>query len=133
MHGLTRNSADFSGLADQLCERYRVISAGQRRGGRSEYDGVPVLAYDPAISQPMADDESGVVPPELWPLFESSKATPMLVVRGVESDILSRDCLDRMRSMREQLQVAEIPHRGHAPTLTEPASLLAIDTFMAEL
>ena len=251
MHGLTRNSADFSGLADHLCERYRVLSVDQRGRGRSQYDpvvanytpqtyvqdmftlldrlgldevilvgtsmgglmsfimaalqpgrvhsmvindigpevdprglerikgyvgksgpvsnwdeavaqsrsineiafpdfsdeqwmdftrgvyyemdGVPVLAYDPAIAQPMEDEESGAVPPDLWPLFESSAAIPMLVVRGAQSDILSRECVQGMQARRPGLKVAEIPNRGHAPTLTEPASLAAIDTFLAEL
>ena len=251
MHGLTRNSADFAGLADHLCERFRVISVDQRGRGRSDYDsvvanytpvtyvqdmftlleqldvaevtlvgtsmgglmsfmmaamqpervhsmiindigpevdtrgldrikgyvgktgpvsnwdeavaqarmingaafpdfsdeqwldftrgvyyeedGVPVMAYDPAIAQPMADEDSGAVPDDLWPLFESSAAIPMLVLRGAFSDILSRDCVEGMRARHNDLQVAEIPNRGHAPTLTEPASLAAIDIFLSGL
>lgn len=251
MHGLTRNSADFAGLANHLCERYRVITVDQRGRGRSEYDsiianytpktyvqdmftlldkldvtevilvgtslgglmsllmaaaqphrirrmiindigpeidprglerirgyvgksgpvqswdeavaqcrvineiafpdfsdeqwldftqgvyreenGVPVLAYDPAISQPLEDEASGAVPSDLWAIFESSAAIPMLLVRGADSDILSRECVEGMRAIRSGLQVVEIPHRGHAPMLTEPASLAAIDTFLAGL
>lgn len=251
MHGLTRNSADFAGLADHLCERYRVLAVDQRGRGRSDYDsavanytpltyvqdmfllldrldigkvvlvgtsmgglmsfimsamqpervsamiindigpevdprgleriqgyvgksapvsnwseavaqaraingvafpdfsdeqwldftrgvyyeedGVPVLAYDPAIAQPMADEDSGAVPPDLWPVFESSASIPMLVVRGAHSDILAPECVEQMRARRGELRVAEIPHRGHAPTLTEAASLAAIDTFLAGL
>jgi pimeloyl-ACP methyl ester carboxylesterase len=211
MHGLTRNCADFAGLADHLCERYRVITVDQRGRGRSEYDsevsnytpftyvsdmftlldrlgleevilvgtsmgglapvttweeavaqcrainevafrdfsdrewleftrgiyreedGVPVLAYDPAIAQPMAEEDSGAVPPDLWPVFESIAGIPMLVVRGAESDILAMGCVQGMLERKPDLQVAEIPHRGHAPTLTEPASLVAIDAFLGEL
>lgn len=251
MHGLTRNSADFSGLASHLCERYRVLAVDQRGRGRSDYDpvtahytpttyvqdmftlldqlavtevimvgtsmgglmsllmaamqpqrirkmiindigpeidprglerikgyvgksgpvrswaeavsqcrsineiafpdftdeqwldftqglyreenGVPVLAYDPAIAQPMEDEASGAMPPDLWAVFELSAAIPMLVIRGADSDILSPDCVESMRARRSQLTVAEIPHRGHAPTLTEPASLVAIDSFLADL
>ena len=251
MHGLTRNSADFTDLADHLRERYRVIAVDQRGRGRSGYDpvianytpltyvqdmftlldklgiaevilvgtsmgglmsflmaamqpqrirrmiindigpeidprgleriksyvgksgpvqswdeavaqcraingmafpdfsdeqwldftqgvfreenGVPVLAYDPAIAQPMEDEDSGAVPPDLWAVFESSAAIPMLVLRGADSDILSPECLARMRARRSRVRVAVIPHRGHAPTLAEPASLAAIDTFLADL
>jgi pimeloyl-ACP methyl ester carboxylesterase len=250
MHGLTRNSADFDGLADHLCERYRVLCVDQRGRGRSDYDnvianytpltyvqdmftlldavqveqviligtsmgglmsllmsamqpqrirgvilndigpeldprglarikgyvgkskpvtnwdeavaqarsinevafpdfteqewldftrgtyreenGVPVLAYDPAISQPLDDDESGVVPPDLWPVFEGVTAIPMLVVRGAQSDILAPGCVADMRERKPDLLVAEVPHRGHAPTLTEPVSLVAIDAFLGE-
>ena len=248
MHGLTRNSADFDGLASQLCGRFRVIAADQRGRGRSDYDpdishyspvtyvqdmlrlldhlglqrvglvgtsmgglmafimgslhpdrvaamvindigpevdpaglarikgyvgktvpvrnweeavaqvraingpafpdfsddqwldfaaciyrerdGVPVLAYDPEISRPMADAESGAVPTDLWPLFEASPDIPMLVLRGAHSDILSARCLAEMRQRRPGLQVAEIPGRGHAPTLTEPTARAAIDDFL---
>ena len=251
MHGLTRNSADFSGLASYLSERYRVISVDNRGRGRSGYDsnianytpvtyvqdmfqllgeqaveqvilcgtsmgglmsfimgamqpariramiindigpeveqagldrikgyvgkvkpvaswseaiaqareingiafpdfsdeewedfargiyrdedGVPVLAYDPAISQPMDDEESGVVPPDLWPLFDAIAAIPMLVIRGEASDILAPSCVASMREKKPDLQFAEIPRRGHAPTLNEPASRKAIDEFLGAL
>lgn len=95
--------------------------------------GVPVLAYDPAIAQPMSDSESGAVPPDLWPVFEAISAIPMLVLRGETSDILAPACVQRMRELDGDLQVAEIPSRGHAPTLNEPASRAAIDAFIASL
>ena len=38
MHGLTRNSADFAGLANHLCRNYRVVSVDNRGRGRSDYD-----------------------------------------------------------------------------------------------
>jgi pimeloyl-ACP methyl ester carboxylesterase len=56
----------------------------------------------------------------------------MLVIRGAQSDILSPGCVAGMRERKPDLLVAEIPHRGHAPTLTEPASLVAIDAFLGE-
>lgn len=97
-----------------------------------ERDGVPVLAYDPAISEAMTDAESGAVPPDLWPLFEAIVDIPMLVVRGELSDILAADCVARMRDMDADLQVVEVPRVGHAPTLMEPAALQAIQSFLAE-
>ncbi len=47
MHGLTRNSADFEGLAAHLAGRYRLIIADQRGRGRSDYDPEPEY-YTPA-------------------------------------------------------------------------------------
>lgn len=47
MHGLTRNSADFEGLAAQLARKYRLIIADQRGRGRSHYDPDPEN-YTPA-------------------------------------------------------------------------------------
>jgi pimeloyl-ACP methyl ester carboxylesterase len=98
-----------------------------------EQDGRPVIAYDPAIAQPMADQDSGAVPPDLWPVFEAITAIPMLVIRGATSDILAPSCVDKMRTMHPGLQAAEIPDRGHAPMLDEPAARSAIDDFLQSL
>lgn len=103
------------------------------RGIYRDEDGVPVLAYDPAIAQPMSDEDSGAVPPDLWPLFESLAAIPMLLVRGESSDILAQSCVQAMREKKPDLHYVEIANRGHAPTLNEPASRAAIDNFLAGL
>lgn len=47
MHGLTRNSADFEGLAAHLASKYRLIIPDQRGRGRSDYDPDPAN-YIPA-------------------------------------------------------------------------------------
>lgn len=47
LHGLTRNSADFSFLADHLALRYRVITADVRGRGKSQRDPDPAN-YHPA-------------------------------------------------------------------------------------
>ena len=41
MHGLTRNSADFAGLASHVGQQRRVLVADQRGRGRSGYDRNP--------------------------------------------------------------------------------------------
>jgi len=251
MHGLTRNSADFAGLAEHLSGSYRVVSVDQRGRGKSDYDtvvgnytpltyvgdmfvlldklkldkvaligtsmgglmafimaamqgqrvramvindigpdvdpagieriksyvgkakpvtnwseaidqskflngpafpdfsdqqwsdfthavfnddnGTPVLAYDPAIAQPMADKNSGAVPPDLWPVFDASAAIPTLVIRGELSDILAPACVAEMQARRADLHYVEVPRRGHAPTLDEPECRYAIDQFLRPL
>lgn len=95
--------------------------------------GIPVLAYDQAISQPLAEEQANAVPPDLWPVMEAIRAIPMLLIRGAHSDILSSDCVRKMRQCNAELQVAEIANRGHAPTLNEAASRRAIDGFLATL
>ena len=251
MHGLTRNSADFAGLADHLSENYRIISVDNRGRGLSDYDrnianytpltyvqdmftllgqlgidrvilcgtsmgglmsfmmaamqpervkgiivndigpevdpaglerikgyvgrsgpvgnwneaiaqareinevafpdfteqewedftrgiyrdenGVPVLAYDPAISRPLSDDESSAVPTDLWIVFDAITAIPMLVIRGESSDILPTTCVDIMRERKPDIQFVEVPNRGHAPTLNEHTARSAIDRFLDSL
>lgn len=93
-------------------------------------DGVPVLAYDPAISQPLLDSESHAVPPDLWLLFDALKSMPVLVVRGEFSDVLDRSCILEMQSRKTDLQVVEVPNRGHAPMLVEPQALDAVRSFL---
>lgn len=41
MHGLTRNSSDFEGLAAHLAQQYRLIVPDQRGRGNSQYDDDP--------------------------------------------------------------------------------------------
>lgn len=48
LHGLTRNSADFTGIASHLSRRYRLLVADQRGRGRSAWDPKPAN-YQPAV------------------------------------------------------------------------------------
>ncbi|GMG87556.1 alpha/beta fold hydrolase [Biformimicrobium ophioploci] len=92
--------------------------------------GVPVLAYDPAIAKPISADGEAAVPPDLWPLFEGLKGLPSLTIRGALSDILAKPCFEEMQARLPEMAAAEIPECGHAPALDEPDSVNAIDTFL---
>ena len=91
---------------------------------------VPVLDYDPAIAQGLA---SGTATPNLWPLFDTVGAKPMLVIRGEDSDILSADTLAEMSHRLPHLVAVSIPGRGHAPMLNETDAREAISRFLAGL
>ena len=103
------------------------------RGLYREDRGVPVLAYDPALAQPMLDAESDAVPPDLWPLFEGIADLPLLLVRGALSDLLSIDCVEKMRTISPGMEYEEVPERGHAPMLDEPSAVAAIDDFFGRV
>ena len=98
-----------------------------------EENGVPVIAHDAAIAEPMLDAGSDAVPPDLWPLFRSMAAIPTLLVRGELSDLLAMDCVEKMRVISPGMTVAQIPDRGHAPMLDEAAAVSAIDSFIARV
>lgn len=100
---------------------------------REDAHGVPVLAYDPAISIPLLEAEVTAVPPDLWPLFDAMVDTPLLVIRGQLSDILASSCVLQMQLHNPTMQLAEIPNRGHAPILDEPESIAAIDRFLGTI
>ncbi|MDG0979765.1 MAG: alpha/beta hydrolase [Halieaceae bacterium] len=252
MHGLSRNSKDFAGLADMLSHHYRVISVDQRGRGRSAYDsnpdnyqpamycqdmftlldslgidevsaigtsmgglmsfimttlaperikslvindigpevdpvglariqgyvgklappeswqeavaqvqsingpafpdfsdaewmsftrnlyvesteGKPQLDYDANISKPMDVSQSAAVPPDLWQFFDATLTKPMLLVHGALSDILADACVAKMQERHPAMQYLRLENRGHAPTLDEPESRLAIANFLEDV
>lgn len=95
-------------------------------------DGRVAFAYDPGIATAMSGDDAAAVPPDLWPLWDMLAAIPMLVIRGAHSDILSPETVKEMAQRhRQDFAVIDIPGRGHAPLLDEPAALAAIGTFLA--
>lgn len=98
-----------------------------------EANGVPVIAHDAAIAEALQDVESNAVPADLWSLFHGMSAMPMLVVRGELSDLLAMDCIEKMQAISPTLRVAQIPDRGHAPMLDEPAAVKAVEAFIAEI
>lgn len=53
MHGLTRNSKDFEGLAPHLSPRWRLIVPDQRGRGRSAYSADPVQYATPVYVEDM--------------------------------------------------------------------------------
>ena len=90
----------------------------------------PVLDYDPAIALGV---NSGTAAPNLWPLFDAVGATPILVIRGETSDILSAETLAEMTRRMPHIMVQIVPNRGHAPTLSELTARMAIRKFLAAL
>lgn len=98
---------------------------------RQNAQGQPVLDFDPNIAQLLNKSADNAVPPDLWPLFNSLQQLPMLVLRGELSEILTPQCLTKMQQQHPGLATAIIPNRGHAPLLTEPESLSAIEKFLA--
>jgi pimeloyl-ACP methyl ester carboxylesterase len=67
---------------------------------------------------------------DLWPLWAALGSTPVLVLRGELSDLLSESTLARMKREKPDLQTATIANRGHTPLLDEPECLSRIDNFL---
>lgn len=104
-----------------------------RRLFRKREDGRLELDYDAAIAQPLKANAGTAVPPDLWAVFDAMGDTPLLVVRGALSDILSATTVAEMQRRRPDLEAVEVPRVGHAPMLDEPAALAAIETFLARV
>ena len=89
-----------------------------------------VPLYDPALSQALANVDPGEPAPVLWPQFDALAESPIMVLRGEHSDVLSRTTVEAMRKRRRDLEAVEIAGQGHAPLLIgEPAE--AISEFAA--
>jgi len=104
-----------------------------RRLYRERDDGMLELDYDPAIAEPFHAGQAGGVPPDLWAVFDAMGTTPLLVIRGALSDILSAATVAEMQRRRPDLESVEIPRVGHAPMLDEPEALAAIERFLARV
>lgn len=131
--GITPNARDFGAAAGALkatlgddfpdvsdarwliCAR-RWFDEGPE-GLRLNYDPKLRDAFDAAMSQPA---------PDAWPLFDALEGLPVAVVRGANSDLLTRETVTAMQARRPDLIAAEVPNRGHVPFLDEPESLAAL-------
>lgn len=74
--------------------------------------------------------QKNYVIPDMWRLFRSLKKIPTLCIRGSCSDMLSDRCFNQMKFEKHDLGTAEVPDTGHAPTLTEPEAIEALDSFI---
>ncbi len=100
---------------------------------REDADGVPRLAYDPAIAIGLAGTDASVVPPDLWPMWDALAALPILAIRGGQSDILNAATLAEMGKRHPGMRTAIVPGVGHAPMLDEPVAVAAIERFLGEV
>lgn len=95
----------------------------------NDKDGRPASGYDPAIGKTVT--VTGAPIPELWPQYEALGQVPLLVVRGVNSDILSEATLAEMLRRHPDASSLIVPGQGHAPLLKDRMSIDAISQFMA--
>jgi len=110
---------DWLGMAKRL---YRLNNQGR-----------VVLDYDMRIAEPlrMPGGEAGV---DMWPVLSAFHSIPALILRGELSDLMSDATARRMqREIGESAELVTVPRVGHAPALTEPESLAAIDRLLARV
>ena len=84
--------------------------------------------YDPRI----ADEYRRTLPAEdieLWYLYDAIRC-PTMVLRGAQSDLLSRQTVDAMTRRGPKAKVVEIAGVGHAPTLLNPDQIGIVRDFL---
>lgn len=132
------NVPSFDSLED-LEQYLRVIHAGfgitadrhwkhlRLHGHRRLPDGKFALHYDPAIAQAFARVAEYTM--DFWALWERIKI-PTLLIKGGDSDVLTAEILDQMRSSRPGLEVIEWRGVGHAPALMDEAQIQAVKNWL---
>ena len=97
-----------------------------------EENGEIVFDYDMAIAEPFS--AAGPTPEiDAWPFFAALAQKPLLVIRGATSDLLSAEALEKMHAAAPAMKSAVVSGVGHAPDLSEPEAVAAIDAFLAGL
>lgn len=87
------------------------------------------ITYDPALREAFMAGFDGP-PADLWPLFDAVQGKPLALIRGANSDLLSRDTVAEMQRRRPDLIFAEVPNRAHLPFLDEPEALAVLAAFL---
>ncbi|UTD28821.1 alpha/beta fold hydrolase [Bradyrhizobium sp. WD16] len=115
---------DFPALTDAAWRNWA------RRAWR-EQDGMLRQTYDPALAQTLAALNADTPLPPAWDAFDALAASPLMLVHGALSDLLSRDTIEAMQSRRPDLEVFEVADQGHAPLLDDEATITRIKAFCA--
>ena len=96
-------------------------------------DNVWKSHYDVRIAQTFKEQESeeALAAAEAY-LWRSYKAIdcPILILRGENSDLLSRESVALMLEQNKNSQMVEIPEVGHAPTLMPEAQIRTVREFL---
>ncbi len=108
-------------------EWLQIARATYREGD----DGQLYFDWDGALIEPFRRAAAADV--DLWPLFRALRGVPVLVVRGALSDVLTEKTFRRMGEEMPGLSALTVDAVGHAPSLTEPPVLEAIDALFVEL
>ena len=120
--GLDLRFADLTALEAHL----RAIHAGFGPLGDAEWrhlaehsalpreDGTLGLNYDQRLALPLKRGPIGDI--DLWPVWDQVRC-PVLVLRGVDSDLLTAETAAQMARRGPCAEIVEIAGTGHAPVL----------------
>lgn len=94
---------------------------------RETSDGLE-LRYDQMLREAVLNTDGPL--PDLWPLFDQLDGLPTALVRGANSDLLTKACADEMAKRRPDMIRVDVDGRGHVPFLDEPQALDALHRWL---
>jgi len=118
-----------AGFGPVPAELWREMSSHMLRPGT---DGQLTLHYDPAIGVPvraMTPEAAGAGEAALWAIYDQIRAQTLLI-RGSESDLLTRETAQAMRERGPRARCDEWAGFGHAPTLTGDDQIQVLAEFL---
>ena len=118
------HGAQFTGLSDTDWQTYTRLTF------RND-NGRPAGDYDPALARTFDGVEFDKPVPTLWDQFATLAKTPVLVIRGENSDLLSRETVAAMAAAHPGLETITVPGQGHAPLLIHSPLIQQIAAFVA--
>jgi pimeloyl-ACP methyl ester carboxylesterase len=118
------HAGDFPGVTLERWRKQAGAMFDEQPGG-----GL-ALRYDPDLRKALVGQAGAGEGPDLWTLFDHLKDTPLAVIRGAHSDLLSAGTLEKMAERHPGLIAETVPDRGHVPFLDETESLRAIRALM---
>lgn len=115
-------SAPFGDLTDAQWQHLTDTSIALRDDGRWGF------RYDPQIATPF---KAAFVDQDinLWPLYGMIKC-PTLVVRGEQSDLLTKETWQQMGEFGPKAQLVELPNVGHAPMFLSEEQIVVAREFL---
>jgi len=87
--------------------------------------------YDPGLSRILQAVHLNKPLAPMWKEFDALARTPLLVIRGANSDLLSAGTVETMRSRRTEMDVLQVPDQGHPPLLMDQLTISRIGDFVA--
>ena len=109
-------SAPFGALTDAQWRQLTESSVCQNASGRWE------MRFDAAGIAESFRRATTVGEIDLWPIYDRVRC-PTLVVRGAQSDLLSRETVQVMASRGPRPELVEVPGVGHAPMFMEEGQI----------
>jgi pimeloyl-ACP methyl ester carboxylesterase len=107
--------------------------ASARRTFKPE-NGRLVPTYDVKLAKTMEGVDFEHPLPPLWAQFDALGETPLMTIRGANSDLLTAQTVAAMRARRQAMamtmDVMEVPDQGHAPLLAESDTIARIGAFV---
>lgn len=122
-----------TGFGPHTTEQWLELSRHMvRPAGGGAADGELALHYDPRIAEPfraLTHQAAAQGEAVLWQMYDQIQAQTLLL-RGAESDLLSRGTAEQMAQRGPRPQLLEFAGVGHAPMLVADDQRQAVQAFL---